>query len=76
MTTTTLHEAILNGLKLASDKRLTKPDDISFAIQVAIDAASLKVIRTSRTNNFTLEPKISTAYNRDGELVRVSIPED
>lgn len=40
---TSLHDAIVNGLKSAKDKGLTKDSDIAFAIMVAIDAADLKV---------------------------------
>lgn len=46
--TTTLHEAIIEGLERAANKGLTKPVDVSFAIQVALDAAGLKVIRAPR----------------------------
>lgn len=40
---TSLHDAIVSGLKSAKDKGLTKDSDIAFAIMVAIDAADLKV---------------------------------
>lgn len=48
----TLHEAIIEGLMRAERHKLTKPEDISVAIQVAIDNAGLKVIRAPNRGNF------------------------
>lgn len=41
----TLHDAILTGLARAAASGLTKPADVSFSIQVALDAAGLTVVR-------------------------------
>lgn len=48
----TLHEAILDGLKRAADHGLTKPEDVSMAIQVSIDDAGLRVVRKPGSGNF------------------------
>jgi hypothetical protein len=45
---TTLHDAILEGIAQARALGLTKDADLSFAIQVAIDKAGLKVSRASK----------------------------
>ena len=45
-----LHEAILAGLARAVAFGLTKPEDVSFSIQVALDDAGLKVIRMSASD--------------------------